>query len=206
MPRHLEPQQLPPAMAQDQKRKQEVKGQRRHNAHIDGGNRLSVILQKRFPGLRRRLRRSHQVFRDSRLGNFEPEHQKLAMDPGCAPQWVFPAHSLDQITQATINLRPPCPMSGFPTPESFEARAMPPKDRLRLHHPGQIKQIGPDPCQPYQQRPVATVQPQTRRRPPQGDIELMTKKQVLGFEPSSRLEHVGDEHSEPMQDHKHRSE
>jgi hypothetical protein len=24
-----------------------------------------------------------------------------------------------------------------------------------------------------------------------------------GFEPASRLEHVGDEHSEPMQDHKH---
>ena len=42
--------------------------------------------------------------------------------------------------------------------------------------------------------------------PPQGDVELMTEKQILGFEPASRLEHVGDEHSEPMQDHKHRSE
>jgi hypothetical protein len=51
-----------------------------------------------------------------------------------------------------------------------------------------------------------SLQPQTRRRPPQGDVELMTEKQVLGFEPASRLEHGGDEHSERMQDHKHRSE
>jgi hypothetical protein len=34
----------------------------------------------------------------------------------------------------------------------------------------------------------------------------MTEKQILGFEPASRLEHGGDEHSERMQDHKHRSE
>jgi hypothetical protein len=102
--------------------------------------------------------------------------------------------------------RPPCPMSGFPAPESFEPRAMPPKDGFRLHHLGQIKQIWPDPRDPHQQCAVATVQPQTRRRLPQGDVELMTEKQILGFEPASRLEHVGDEHSEPMQDHKHRSE
>ena len=79
------------------------------------------------------------------------------MDPGRAPQRVFPAHPLDQITQATIDLRPPCPMSRFPTPESFEPGAMPPKDGLRLHHLGQITQIGADPRDPYQQRPVTNA-------------------------------------------------
>ena len=64
---HLEPQQLSPAMTQNQECKQEIKGQRRHNAHIDGGNRLSVILQKSLPGWRRRLRRSRHIFRDRRL-------------------------------------------------------------------------------------------------------------------------------------------
>ena len=43
MPCHLEPQQLSPAVAQNQECKQAIKGQRRHNAHIDGSNRLSVI-------------------------------------------------------------------------------------------------------------------------------------------------------------------
>jgi hypothetical protein len=49
------------------------------------------------------------------------------MDPGRAPKPVFLAHSPDEITQAAIDLRPPCPISGFPTPEDFEASAMPPQ-------------------------------------------------------------------------------
>jgi hypothetical protein len=50
------------------------------------------------------------------------------------------------------------------------------------------------------------VQPQTRRRPPQGDIELMTEKQILGFEPASRLGQVCDEHCQQMKDRKHHVE
>jgi hypothetical protein len=47
MPCDLDPRQLPPAMAHNQKREQPLKYQRRHNAHIDDRNRLSVISQKR---------------------------------------------------------------------------------------------------------------------------------------------------------------
>ena len=38
-----------------------------------------MILQKRSPGLRRRLRRSRHILRDRRLGDFEPEHQQFAI-------------------------------------------------------------------------------------------------------------------------------
>jgi hypothetical protein len=41
--RHLEPQQLPPAMAQDQKREQSLKGQRRNHTQINAGNHLRVV-------------------------------------------------------------------------------------------------------------------------------------------------------------------
>jgi hypothetical protein len=51
---HPKPQQLPPVMAQNQKRKQAIKGQGRNNAYIDGGDRLSVVSKKCLPGLRRR--------------------------------------------------------------------------------------------------------------------------------------------------------
>jgi hypothetical protein len=98
-------------MAQDQKRKQDIKGQRRNDAHIDGGDRLSVISNKCLPGLRRRLRRSHQVFRDRRLGDFEPERQKLAT--GCAPQRVFLARPSDEIAQLTIDLSAALPYVGI---------------------------------------------------------------------------------------------
>jgi hypothetical protein len=50
------------------------------------------------------------------------------------------------------------------------------------------------------------MQPQTRRRPPQGDVELMAQKQILSFEPAPRLEQIGDEHCQQMEDRKHHVE
>src|SRR2546429_6990223 len=51
--------------------------------------------------------------RDGRLGDLKAEHQKLAMDAGCSPLWVFLAHPSDQVTQAPIDLWPSCPGSRF---------------------------------------------------------------------------------------------
>ena len=79
---------------------------------------------------------------------------------------------------------------------------MPAQDRRRLHYLRQVKQIWPNPRDPYQYRPVTPVQPQTRRR----HIELMTEKQILGFEPASRLGQVCDEHCQQMKDRKHHVE
>src|SRR5437588_9521391 len=118
------------------------------------------------------------------------------MNPGRAPQRVFLAHPLNEITQATIDLRSPCPLSRFPAPESFPVRAMPPKDGLRLNHLGHTEQARPEPGHPYQQRPVTAAQSKARRCLPQSDAELMTEKQVLGLKPATRLEQVGEEHSE----------
>jgi hypothetical protein len=44
----------------------------------------------------------------------------------------------------------------------------------------------------------------TRWRPPQSDVELMAEKQILGFKLAPRIEQVDDEHSECVQDCKHR--
>jgi len=95
------------------------------------------------------------------------------MDSGCAPQWVFPAHPLDKIPQTTIDLRPPCPISRFPTPEGFETSAMPPRDSLRLNYLGYIEQVRPEPRHPYEQRPVSAAQSKTRWCSPQSNIKLM---------------------------------
>ena len=55
------------------------------------------------------------------------------------PQGIFPAHPSDEITQAKIDLRSPCPIPRLPAPVSHEARTMPSQDRLRLHHLSQIE-------------------------------------------------------------------
>ena len=64
----------------------------------------------------------------------------------------------------------------------------------RPFHPANLRkeEAWPEPCHPYQQHPVATTQPRTLRSTPQGNIELMPKKDVLYFKPVPRLEHVGD--------------
>jgi hypothetical protein len=83
---------------------------------------------------------------------------------------------------------------------------MPAQDRIGLNHLGRTKQAGPQPNQPNHKRPITAAQPKTRRRTPQCDIQLMTEEQILGFKPAARLEQVGDQHSEQIQNRKHRSQ
>ena len=80
---------------------------------------------------------------------------------------------------------------------------MPPKDGLRLDDAGGAEQAGPQAGHPHQQQPVAGVQTKARRRSTQGDIELMSEKQVLGFKPVPRLEQVDEKHCERAQDPNH---
>jgi hypothetical protein len=145
------------------------------------GDRLSVILQKSLPSLRRRILTTRHVFRDRRLGDLKAKHQKLAMDPGRAPQPVFLAHPLDEIPQAY-------PISGFPTPGHFEASAMPTQDGLRLYHLDRINKARSEPGHPYEQRAIAAAQSKTRWCSPQTNGKLVAEKQTLGFKPGPRLE------------------
>ena len=128
------------------------------------------------------------------------------MDPGCAPKWVFSAHTSDQISKATIDPWPPCPMTRFPTPKHSEPSAMPTQDGLRLHHLHRIKKARPKPGHPYEKSALASAQSNTPWFAPQSDAQLIAEKQILGFKPSPRLEQIGDEPSERVQDHKHRSQ
>ena len=105
------------------------------------------------------------------------------MDPGRTPQWVFPAHSLDQITQASVNPRPPCPIARLPAPDHSKSSAVPSQDRLRLNHLRRAKKTRPELGHPYKQDAIAAAKPRTRSCPPKSDAELMTKKQILGFKP-----------------------
>ena len=128
------------------------------------------------------------------------------MNPGCAPKWVFPAHPPDQIAQATINPRPPCPITRFPTPNHFETSAMPTQDCLWLNHLHRIKKTRPKPRNPAEQRTITAKQSEPRWCPSQSDGQLMAEKQILSLKPAPRLEQVGDKHSKRVQYRKHRSQ
>jgi hypothetical protein len=81
---------------------------------------------------------------------------------------------------------------------------MPAQDRVGLNDAGQTEQAWPEPSHPYQQCPVTPTQSQTVRWTPQGNIELMPKKEILDFKPASRLEQVGDKRPKQMEHGKHR--
>jgi hypothetical protein len=81
---------------------------------------------------------------------------------------------------------------------------MPPQDRGRLNDSGQTEQARPEPGHPHQQRAITIPQPKTWRSSSQGDVQLMTEKEVLGFKPAPRLEQIGDERSKQVDDRKHR--
>jgi hypothetical protein len=75
-----------------------------------------------------------------------------------------------------------------------------------LSSSGVAQQTRPDLRDPYEQCTLGPAQSKTRRRTPQGNAELVTEKKVLGFKLPPRLKHVGDEHSERVQDRKHHPE
>ena len=113
-----------------------------------------------------------------------------------APQSGFSlTHPPDQFSQTTLNPRPPCPITRFPTPKHFETSAMPTQDGLRLNHLHGTKKTRPKPRHPYEQRAITATQSETRWCPPQSDGLLMAEKQILSLKPAPRLEQVCDEHS-----------
>jgi hypothetical protein len=56
---------------------------------------------------------------------------------------------------------------------------MPPQDRGRLNSRARPSRLVPQPGHQHQQRAITTPQPKTWKSSPQGDVELMTEKEVL---------------------------
>src|SRR3982074_3374862 len=96
------------------------------------------------------------------------------------PQWVFLVHPPNELAQLTANSGPAWSAVRFPAPIGPKPRSMPPQDRVRLQNAqGQTGAAGPEQDHPHQYRPVIRTEPQAVRCPPQGNIELMSKKKVL---------------------------
>jgi hypothetical protein len=80
---------------------------------------------------------------------------------------------------------------------------MPTQDRVRLDNARQTKQAWPKPSHPYQQCPVAPTELPLGCTP-QGNIELMPKKDILKLKSAPRLEQVGDNCPKQMEHRDHR--
>ena len=120
-------------MGQHQKHVKDLETDRRHREEIDGDQLLGMILQERAPGLRRRFAAAHHVFADAALTDVHAEFEQFAMDAGCTPSGIVPAHLADQIPDIERNdgstwLAAPHP----PVPKQSKAGTMPSHDGFWL--------------------------------------------------------------------------
>ena len=123
-----------------------------------------------------------------------------------APQWIVLAHPPDEIAQLALDPGPSWPSSRFPAPVNPKSGSMPSQDSGRLNNSGQTEQARPHSGHPKHQGTVTRAKPEALRGSPQGDVELMTQKEVLDFKPAPRLERIGDKRRKQADDRKHRIE
>jgi hypothetical protein len=97
-----------------------------HREEVDGDELLGVILQECAPDLRRRLAAPHHEFGDAALSDVDPEFEKFAVDAGCTPTSILPAHLADQISDLAQNERSAgLAAPHLPGPEQAKAGTMP---------------------------------------------------------------------------------
>jgi hypothetical protein len=80
---------------------------------------------------------------------------------------------------------------------------MPPQDGGWLNNSGQTEQTWPHSGHPNHQGTVTSPKPERLRGSPQGDVELMTQKEVLDFKPAPWLEQIGYKRRKQVDDRKH---
>src|SRR3954447_20186610 len=96
---HRNPQQPPPAVAENKKCEKLLKGNRRDHKEINRRNPLRMIAKEGLPGLQWSILPRHHVDRNRGLGDIDAQFEQLAMDLGSAPEWVLKTHSSDQVAQ-----------------------------------------------------------------------------------------------------------
>ena len=130
---HVEVNNAPPVMGQHQKHAQDLETKGGHGEEVDGDQLREVIVQEGTPGLRGQPAAAHHVFADAALSDVKTEFEQLAVDAGCAPQGILPAHLADQVPDLAGNHRSSgLAAAHLPGPKPAKAGTMPGHARFWL--------------------------------------------------------------------------
>ena len=102
---NIEVQDATPVMGQNQENVKNLETDRGHGEEVDGDQLLRMILKECPPALRGRFVTSQHVFADTALSDVDAEFEEFAMDAGCTPSGVLPAHRADEISDLARNDR-----------------------------------------------------------------------------------------------------
>src|ERR1039458_4515676 len=122
MPRHIEVQNTPPVMSNDEEAIENAKGDRRYGEEIHRGNCFTMIAQKCHP---------------PQQGTFrivEAQHLQLTVNARRAPSGILRDHAKDQFAQFPAHTLSSHggPMPREPPPIQLETRSVPANNSLRL--------------------------------------------------------------------------
>jgi hypothetical protein len=103
---HLEVNNTTTVVGQNQKHVQDLETEGGHGEKVDGDQLPEVIVQEGAPSLRRRFAAADHVFAHTGLADVDAEFEQLAVDAGCTPTGIFPAHLADQVSNLAGNDQP----------------------------------------------------------------------------------------------------
>ena len=204
---HVEVQNATPVMGQHQKHVKDLEADCGHREEVDGDQLLGVILQKCAPGLRRRFAAPHHVFAHAALTDVDAEFEQFAVDAGCTPTKILPAHLADQILELARNDgSSELPAPHLPGPEQSKACTMPGYDRFGLDDGQRRAPVTPEAGQTDPPQAVPGGQFRTFSCGPLKHADLVAKSQVLELKGSTRTEDRGQRCEECRERNEHRRE
>jgi esterase/lipase superfamily enzyme len=148
MPSHAVPKQLAAPATDDNNCKQALECRRVNHAQIDRRDRVGVMAQKRSPALRRRPAMADHVLGNSRFGDLEPKLEQFAVNAGCTPEPVLPAHPPNKFAHFATDPRTSRLTARHPTLICAKSCPMPAQDRVRPNHARQGVLVAPNRAKP----------------------------------------------------------
>src|SRR6516165_7409790 len=128
---HPKPQDLPPAVADDQQSIEQSERDCRHDKEVHCDNAIRMVAKERLPSLRGRAPPLRHILGDAGLADLDAELEKLSMDSRRSPQRVGDAHLADQPANFQRYSWSAAAVAGFPAPIPSETGTMN-KDRRSM--------------------------------------------------------------------------
>lgn len=152
----------PPSVMTDHEEVEHAERDRWDREEVHCGDCFAMVPKECKPAFSRfRIsgRASHPA-RDGSLGDIEAEHEKLSVNPRCAPRRVFDDHWESQLSELLREYLPASRLSYFgdQPPIQTEASAVPAHNCLRPYHNQRVLPLGPNSPGRYPKQLVEGIQ------------------------------------------------
>ena len=119
------------------------------------------------------------VFGDRGLANSDSKFEKLAMNPGLAPEGIGQAHFANQLAYFERDLWPATVRSRFPSPEHTKTSTMPPNEGRWLHDRQGVYDAWRNPIEIGKNQTIEIIEGKPLRRFSLQHIELVAQRHDL---------------------------